>query len=69
MSNFSYLEPVGRSNMSQPKTRDAETEIADFPTSILASPNVYKTIDEPKNIMPNSNNNQDNFTMIETRSQ
>ena len=32
MSNFSYLEPIGRSNAaSQPKTRDAETEIADFP--------------------------------------
>ena len=37
MSNFSYLDPIGRNNASQPKTRDAETEIADFPM-IMMSP-------------------------------
>ena len=60
MSNFSYLEPIGRSNVSQPKTRDAETEIADFPLATVNPHNLhhpqqiiaFKTIDAPKVSQP-----------------
>ena len=38
MSNFSYLDPIGRNNASQPKTREAETEIADFPMMMSPAP-------------------------------
>ena len=81
MSNFSYLEPIGRhSAASQPKTRDAETEIADFPLNNLGHQNhhnnphqiiAFKTIDATKVSQPNGASQQldSQSAMAESRSQ